>query len=370
MSPCLLHTRTCVHAHTHTPTHKHTHTHTHRYYRPFGVCAGSIEFPSNKKVAPVTAPYIIVSDQSEKAKDAKDGSKPTMRLNLSMKVYAWVRGGWEGGFFVGMARVGNEEDGFVQVVVLAKDPRDETMRFTLKFFAFKKDKLEEKPVETLDLDVKVANEEEEDEEEEEEEEEEWEEGEEEEEEEKEWEEGEEGEEEEEEEEKDRIGKEDHVLTLYVAPAHSRQLRFRVRDHVLSCRKARADVGLAATASDAELEQRKAELEAKRKARAEVGLPETATDAELWQRKAELEANAVSMESSWGIYSGSPSKGWGIYSSVYSWSPSGGWSDHTKDLQQLTDHVLTDHVELLPARICTHSESALFNASDIANILGL
>ena len=47
--------------------------------------------------------------------------------------------------------------------------------------------------------------------------------------------------------------------------------------------ARAEVGLPATATDAELEHRKAELEAKRKARAEVGLPRrlpaTASDAE-------------------------------------------------------------------------------------------
>ena len=43
--------------------------------------------------------------------------------------------------------------------------------------------------------------------------------------------------------------------------------------------ARAEVGLPATATDAELEHRKAELEAKRRARAEVGLP-AATDAEL------------------------------------------------------------------------------------------
>jgi hypothetical protein len=49
-------------------------------------------------------------------------------------------------------------------------------------------------------------------------------------------------------------------------------------------EARAKVGLPATATDAELEQRKAELEAKRRARAEVGLPATATDAELEQRK--------------------------------------------------------------------------------------
>jgi len=54
-------------------------------------------------------------------------------------------------------------------------------------------------------------------------------------------------------------------------------------------KARADVGLPATATDAQLEQRKAVI--KRQARAEVGLPATATDAQLEQRKAEIKARA-------------------------------------------------------------------------------
>jgi hypothetical protein len=61
----------------------HTHTHTHRYYRPFGVRAGSIEFPQNKK----EAPYIIVSDLPQKAQDAKGGSKPEASSEISPEIY-------------------------------------------------------------------------------------------------------------------------------------------------------------------------------------------------------------------------------------------------------------------------------------------
>ena len=46
--------------------------------------------------------------------------------------------------------------------------------------------------------------------------------------------------------------------------------------------------------------RKAELEAKRQASAEVGLPATARDAELEQRKAELEAKQRKAEQSWRL----------------------------------------------------------------------
>ena len=111
VSPYLLHkppphVRTRTHTHTH--THTHTQTHTQRYYRPFGVRAGSIEFPLNHHDH-ATAPYIIVSDQPRKAKDAKG----VIKLHLSMKVCAWcVAVGWAG-WFVGMAWLGNEAGGSV-----------------------------------------------------------------------------------------------------------------------------------------------------------------------------------------------------------------------------------------------------------------
>jgi hypothetical protein len=60
--------------------------------------AGSIQFLLNKKAV---AHYIIVSDQPRKVV-----STPKTILHLSMKVCAWVRGGWEGGFVRGDGTVG------------------------------------------------------------------------------------------------------------------------------------------------------------------------------------------------------------------------------------------------------------------------
>jgi hypothetical protein len=76
-------TCTQTHTHAHNHTHTHTNTHQHRYYRPFGVRAGSFEFTHRKK----EAPYIIVSDLPQQAQDAKGGSKPEASSEILPEIY-------------------------------------------------------------------------------------------------------------------------------------------------------------------------------------------------------------------------------------------------------------------------------------------
>ena len=88
----LSHTRTHSLSHsltlTHLLTHSLTHSHTHRYYRPFGVRAGFITFPANKRNDP--ARYLIVSDRKNEKMTGEAASKvvipPLYQRFVNMKV--------------------------------------------------------------------------------------------------------------------------------------------------------------------------------------------------------------------------------------------------------------------------------------------